>query len=399
MLDVIERSTGDPQALAALAAVGQISMQMRRHADGLLVLSGGSLARSFHAPLPLGDLIRAATADVDDGSRMMVVSDSPDAVKADAAADVLHLVAELAENAARHTPQLAEVTIRTSRVGRGVLVEVDDHGPGFAPEALEHANAVLADPPDVGLAVGDGLGLMVVARLAARHGIMVSLRSSPTAGTTAIVILPHAIMVTGEVRDTVADRSLPRIDDQMLPTAAPSASSIPPTVPQRVVDQDTTQPSGRVAPYVQLKPVVTAAAAAREESAPPWHWLTASRPPRTPAPVRPRPAATEPGDAGDREAPVPLPRRIRPSGPQLGLAVPAVPASADASRSPAGEPAEEPGQVPAEQPAEQPAEVPAEEVAEVRGEQPAEVPAAQPAGVDADSGAGASTGAQPASES
>jgi signal transduction histidine kinase len=245
LLDVIERGISDPHALAGLAAVGQLSTRMRRHADGLLVLSGGSLARSGHGPLPIGDLIRAATADVDDGLRISVVSDSPEAVTADAVADVLHLIGELVDNAVRHTPQLAEVTVRTGRAGRGLVIEVENDGPGFD---LDSANALLADPPDIGLAVGDGLGLLVVARLAARHGITVNLRNSPTGGTDAIVLLPHAILVADEVRDTIVDGSLPRIDAAMPPPEAPSGYVLP-GLPQRVADPG-------AAPAGQLRPTL-----------------------------------------------------------------------------------------------------------------------------------------------
>jgi signal transduction histidine kinase len=315
LLDVIERGTSDPQTLAGLAAVGQLSTRMRRHADGLLVLSGGSLARSEQS-LVISDLIRAATADVDDGSRISVASDSPDAVTAEAVADVAHLIAELVDNAVRHTPQLAEVTVRAGRVGRGLVVEVEDDGPGFD---LERANALLADPPDIGLAVGDGLGLLVVARLAARHRLRVNLRSSPTGGTTAIVLLPHAILAAGEVRDTIVDGSLPRIDVTMPPPAAPPSGYGAPTLPQRVADPGAAPPTRRAAPYRSPQPTVTTTTAAPAESTAPWYWLAASQPARTSAPEPPGAATDEPsGEASDPGAPAPLPRRIRPTAQPAG---------------------------------------------------------------------------------
>ncbi|MGB6454140.1 MAG: ATP-binding protein, partial [Streptosporangiaceae bacterium] len=228
LLAVIQRGAGDPQTLAGLAAVGQLSTQLQRQADGLLVLSGSAPSRSGQVPVRIGDLLRAATAEVDDGSRIAVVSDSMDAVTAEAVADVLHLITELVENAAQHTPPLAEVAVRVGRVGRGLVVEVEDHGPGFAAEGLQSANALLADPPEIGLVAGDGLGLVVVAQLAARHGMTVTLRGSPTGGTTAIVLLPHAILITGDVRDTIFDGSLPRIDALMPPPVSPPPVAFPP---------------------------------------------------------------------------------------------------------------------------------------------------------------------------
>jgi anti-sigma regulatory factor (Ser/Thr protein kinase) len=329
---MIEHRTSDPRALAGLAAVEQLSMRMGRHADGLLVLSGGSLARRGQAQLPIGDLIRAAMPEVDDGSRITVVSDSLDAVTGEAVADVLHLIAELVDNAVRHTPQLAEVAVRTGRVGRGLVVEVEDDGPGFD---LDSANAVLAAPPDIRPTVGDGMGLLVVSRLAARNGITVNLRSSPAHGTTAIVLLPHAILVAGEVRDTIVDGSLPRIDVRM-----PPPGTVPPTLPQRVADPEAAQPARRVAPYVSPQPPAAATAVPPVEGGAPWHWLTASQPAPTSEPGPPGPAADEPRDSGDPGVPAPLPRRIRPTAPFFGGATSATLASAGADQATAPDPAD-----------------------------------------------------------
>jgi signal transduction histidine kinase len=337
LLNVIERRSSDPQTLAGLAAVGQLSTRMRRQADGLLVLSGGSLARTDQAPLPISDVIRAAMPEVDDGSRITVVSDSPDAVTADVVADVLYLIAELVDNAVRHTPQLAEVTVRAGRVGRGLVVEVEDDGPGFD---LESANAMLADPPDIGLAIGDGLGLLVVSRLAARHGITVHFRSSPTRGTTAIVLLPHAILVATEVRDTIVDGSLPRIDVGNPPPIGPPAGEVPPAPPRRVADPDAAQPARRVAPYLSPHSASSAPIARIAESNAPWYWLTASQPARTSAPEPPGSAADElRGDASDSAVAAPLPRRIRPTVPPFERAVSATPPSPGPDQAAAPDPA------------------------------------------------------------
>jgi signal transduction histidine kinase len=338
LLGALERRSSDPQALASLAVMGQLSRRLRRQADGLLVLSGGSLARSDQAPLPVGDLIRAAMPESDDGSRITVVSDSRDAVTADAVAEVMHLIAELADNAVRHTPQLAEITVRAGRVGRGLVVEVEDDGSGFD---LESANSLLAHPPDIGLAVGDGLGLLVVARIAARHGVTVHLRSAPTGGTTAIVLLPHAILVASEVRDTIVDGSLPRIDVTMpSPTTAPQ-SYLAPTLPQRAADPDAAQPMRPGAPDLSPQPAATAPVARIAESNAPWYWLTASQPARTSAPEPPGSAADNPRrHASDPGAAAPLPRRIRPTVPPFGRTVSATPPSPGADQAAAHAPAD-----------------------------------------------------------
>ena len=323
LLAAIERRSNDPQALASLAVIGQLSTRMRRQADGLLVLSGGSLARSDQAQLPISDLIRAATPEVDDGSRITVASDSRDAVTAVAAAEVLHLIGELIDNAVRHTHKLAEITVRAGRVGRGLVIEVEDDGSGFD---LESANSVLAQPPEIGPAVGDGLGLLVVSRLAARHGITVHLRSAPTGGTTAIVLLPHAILVAAEVRDTIIDGSLPRIDVTMPPPDAPPQSHVAPTLPLPVPDPEAAQPMRLGAPYLSPPPPATPPIVRIPESNAPWYWLTASQPARTSATDPPGSAADDPrGDAGDLGAAAPLPRRVRPTAPPFARTVSTTP--------------------------------------------------------------------------
>ena len=364
LLAVIERGSSDPQTLAGLSAVGQLTTRLQRRADGLLVLSGGAPAHSGDVTLRIGDLLRAATAAVDDGSRVAVVSDSADEVTADAVTDVLHLITELVENAVEHTPPLAEVTVRVGRVGRGLVVEVEDRGRGLAEEHLESLNALLAEPPDISLAAGEGLGLLVVARLAARQGITVSLRRSPNAGTTAIVILPHAILITGEVRDTIVDGSLPRIETQtpaVLPPPPGAAGSLPPSVFQpakattgpvapSVVQRAAAAPGPVTSSVFQPKQptpgplpsparAVPAATAAAVESPRPWHWLTETKTAGTPAPDPPVAHASASRAVGDPGVPTPLPRRIRSAALPFGRTAPA---TADLDQPPAPDPVDAP---------------------------------------------------------
>ncbi|HEX6452632.1 MAG TPA: ATP-binding protein, partial [Trebonia sp.] len=112
--------------------------------------------------------------------------------------DVTHLLAELIENAVTYSPPATRVQVRGGRVANGYVVEVEDRGLGIPSEARDQLNQRLADPPDFDVADSDQLGLFVVSRLAARHGIKVSLRPSSYGGTTAIVLLPQALVVTQE---------------------------------------------------------------------------------------------------------------------------------------------------------------------------------------------------------
>ena len=198
MLDDMERATSDPVALADLFRLDHLTTRMRRHAEGLLILAGSTPGRGWRDPVPVADVLNAAVAEVEDYVRVDVVTDSADAVAGTAINDVIHLLAELVENATTFSPPNTRVEIRGDSVGHGFAVEIEDRGLGMPAEEIAAINARLANPPDFDLANGDQLGLFVAARLAERHRIRVSLRQSPVGGTTAIVLLPVTIIVPGD---------------------------------------------------------------------------------------------------------------------------------------------------------------------------------------------------------
>lgn len=206
MLDVMERGTSDPEALADLFRLDHLTTRMRRHAEGLIILSGASPARGWREPVPVIDVVRAAVAEVEDYVRVDVVSENRDALTGAAAADVVHLLAELVENATMFSPSTTRVEVRASRVGNGFAVEIEDRGIGISPEAVAELNLRLSSPPEFDLADSDQLGLFVVGRLATRHGIRVALRESPYGGVTAIVLLPHSLVLAEEDLRAVTDR-------------------------------------------------------------------------------------------------------------------------------------------------------------------------------------------------
>jgi hypothetical protein len=144
------------------------------------------------------DVLRAAIAEVEDYVRVDVASDSRDAVVGGAVNDVIHLVAELVENATTFSPPTTRVEIRADTVGTGFAVEIEDRGLGLPAGELAEINQRLASPPEFDLANSDQLGLFVVGQLAGRHGITVSLRDSPYGGTTAIVLMPHSLIVRAD---------------------------------------------------------------------------------------------------------------------------------------------------------------------------------------------------------
>ncbi len=197
LIDTLEQKAADPAALADLFALDHLTTRMRRHAESLAILSGAAPGRSWHEPVPVIDVIRAAIAEVEDYKRVSVLTAAEDAVVGPAVADMIHLLAELIENATLYSPSGTQVEIRAGRVANGFAVEIDDRGLGIEPDQLREINQQLASPPDFDLADADRLGLFVGAKLAAKHGVRVSLRPSPYGGTSAIALMPNGIVAPG----------------------------------------------------------------------------------------------------------------------------------------------------------------------------------------------------------
>jgi signal transduction histidine kinase len=198
MLDSMERRTSEPGALADLFRLDHLTTRMRRHAEGLIILSGAVPGRGWRDPVPVVDILRAAVAEVEDYVRVDVTSESEVLVAGNAVSDVIHLIAELIENAAAFSPPNTRIEVRSERVGTGLVAEVEDRGLGMSPDELDDINARLASPPEFDLAHSEQLGLFVVSRLAARHAIKVSLRRSVYGGTMAVVLMPFGVVVRQE---------------------------------------------------------------------------------------------------------------------------------------------------------------------------------------------------------
>jgi signal transduction histidine kinase len=205
LLDGMERRTSEPGALADLFRLDHLTTRMRRHAEGLIILSGSTPGRGWRDPVPVIDVLRAAIAEVEDYVRVDVVSESLDLVAGNAVNDIIHLVAELVENATVFSPPNTRIEVRADRVGTGLVAEVEDRGLGLSEAELTDINRRLASPPEFDLANSDQLGLFVVSTLAARHQIKVSLRRSAYGGTTAILLLPFGVIVREEEVGPAAD--------------------------------------------------------------------------------------------------------------------------------------------------------------------------------------------------
>ena len=219
LIDTLEQKAADPAALADLFALDHLTTRMRRHAASLAILSGAAPGRSWREPVAAIDVIRAAIAEVEDYRRVSVLTAAEDAVVGPAVADMIHLLAELIENATLYSPSGTQVEIRAGRVANGFAVEIDDRGIGIEPDQLHEINQQLASPPDFDLADADRLGLFVGGKLAAKHGVRVSLRPSPYGGTSAIALMPNSIVAPG-----VFSQAGLRPDGEPLPEPRPAAS-------------------------------------------------------------------------------------------------------------------------------------------------------------------------------
>ncbi|MFI9840490.1 nitrate- and nitrite sensing domain-containing protein [Nonomuraea sp. NPDC051941] len=193
-LDSMERATEEPEALADLFKLDHLTTRMRRHAESLIILSDQAPGRGWRNPVPILDVLRAAVAEVEEYERVEILQPPPVALHGAVVTDVAHLMAELIENATLFSPPQTRVDLRTSTTPHGLMIEVEDRGLGLVRAELDELNERLAKMPEFDLAQSDRLGLFVVSRLAARHGIKVTLAPSPYGGLTAMASLPSSLL-------------------------------------------------------------------------------------------------------------------------------------------------------------------------------------------------------------
>ncbi|MFF5295789.1 sensor histidine kinase [Paractinoplanes globisporus] len=198
-LDRLERGEEDPDRLAELFQLDHLATRMRRNDENLLVLAGADSTRVQREPAALIDVLRAAQSEVEHYTRIEFgMIDRDIEVAAHAVNDMVHLVAELFDNATAFSPPNSTVTVEARRLGDGALLSVEDRGIGISREQLRDLNDRLANPPMVDVAVSRMMGLVVVARLANRHGVKVELRPADSErGTVAEVSLPIQVLIAG----------------------------------------------------------------------------------------------------------------------------------------------------------------------------------------------------------
>jgi signal transduction histidine kinase len=195
LIDSAELTEDDPQRLASLFQMDHLATRMRRQSDSALVLAGQESSRHPAGPFSLVDVVRAAISEIEDYDRITLNVQQGVSVSGRAAADTVHLLAELLENATAFSAQPAQVIVsgRTVR-DRGSVITITDRGAGLSGEQLRQLNWRLAHPPAADVASSWRVGLFAVAHLAARHGITVVLSRPPGGGTTAEVHLPAALI-------------------------------------------------------------------------------------------------------------------------------------------------------------------------------------------------------------
>ncbi|MGW0431585.1 nitrate- and nitrite sensing domain-containing protein [Micromonospora sp. NPDC003197] len=222
-LDRLERGEEDPDRLAELFQLDHLATRMRRNDENLLVLAGADSTRVQRQPAALIDVLRAAQSEVEHYTRIEFgMVDRDIEVAAHAVNDLVHLVAELFDNATAFSPPDSHVMVEARRVGDRASLYVEDRGIGMSADQLAELNERLATPPMVDVAVSRMMGLVVVARLADRHGVHVELRPGTDRGTVADVTLPTSVLVpralSGRVQHPGAFPALPETQ----PAASPA---------------------------------------------------------------------------------------------------------------------------------------------------------------------------------
>ncbi|MFF3320965.1 nitrate- and nitrite sensing domain-containing protein [Streptomyces sp. NPDC002889] len=191
LISELESREADPDQLSSLFKLDHLATRMRRNGENLLVLAGEEPGRRWTRPVPLVDVLRAAASEVEQYERIELAAVPATEVAGRVVNDLVHLLAELLENATSFSSPQTKVKVTGHALPDGrVLVEIHDTGIGLSPEDLAAINERLASPPTVDVSVSRRMGLFVVGRLSLRHGIRIQLRPSDSGGTTALVMLP-----------------------------------------------------------------------------------------------------------------------------------------------------------------------------------------------------------------
>jgi signal transduction histidine kinase len=197
IIESLEQTEQDEGRLSSLFRLDHLATRMRRNSENLLVLAGHEAPRKWTQPVSLVDVLRAAVSEIEQYERITLNVQSALVIAGRAASDVVHLVAELVENATTYSRKDTQVVVTGQLLASGgVLIEVTDEGLGIPEQELAYANWRLDNPPVIDVAVSRRMGLFVVGRLAARHGIKVRLRRAQSGGLSALIWVPETVAET-----------------------------------------------------------------------------------------------------------------------------------------------------------------------------------------------------------
>jgi signal transduction histidine kinase len=212
VLDEAESKQQDPTHLQLLFKLDHLATRSRRNAENLVILGGELPGRRWRNPVALEEIVRSAVSETEQFARVNTLQLPDVGIEGAAVADLIHLLAELVDNATAFSPPDSRVEVRGNAVGKGIVVEVDDQGLGIAEEERERLNAVLHNPPDfdvMALSTHIHLGLFVVGQLAVRHGIVVTLTDSAYGGIRAVVLLPLTLVASRSEPESTSRPSAP----------------------------------------------------------------------------------------------------------------------------------------------------------------------------------------------
>ena len=196
LIDDLEQGEQHAERLASLFKLDHLTIRMRRYTQNLLVLAGHEVSDHLDRPVELVNVIKAAVSEIEEYERVSLTVQPSIAVCGPAVNDVVHLLAELAENAASLSPADTPINISGRQLATGgVLIDIIDRGFGMSAQAMAQANWRLDNPPATDITVSKSMGLFVVGRLAARHGIRVRLKPAESGGLTALVWLPDVLIM------------------------------------------------------------------------------------------------------------------------------------------------------------------------------------------------------------
>ncbi|MGW3632739.1 ATP-binding protein [Streptomyces sp. NPDC005122] len=230
ILDELENEIEDPDLLKGLFHVDHLATRIRRHAENLAVLGGAVSRRQWSNPVSMTEVLRSAIAEVEQYSRVKLVPPIDGTLRGHAVADVIHLLAELVENATVFSAPHTQVLLRVNLVTSGLAVEVEDRGLGMPPGEQDKMNMLLTDPDQVNVAslLQDGrIGLFVVSQLARRHGIHVRLQSNIYGGVQAVLVVPQELLGTEPDVPGHQGRSRETAGGALPPAGPPAGQAVP----------------------------------------------------------------------------------------------------------------------------------------------------------------------------